>query len=211
MSVAVEDIARALASRRPGRIAEAVGARAAVAAILRPTASGLEMLFIRRAEHERDPWSGQVGFPGGRWEPADRDLRATAVRETLEEIGVDLDESGELLGPLDEVRAMARGRPVDLAISPFVFKLREPVDFRLNPEVTSTHWLPLDKVLGPADPASFEYQKDDQTVWLPCLRTGGLVIWGLTFRMVAGLRKRLDASVEEPWSASSASRSTSRP
>ena len=80
MSVAFPDVERALASRPPVRIAEAVGARAAVAAILRPSASGLEMLFIRRAEHERDPWSGQVGFPGGRWEPADEDLRATAVR-----------------------------------------------------------------------------------------------------------------------------------
>ena len=51
---------------------------------------------------------------------------ATAVRETAEEIGLDLGRQGDLLGGLDEVHALARGRPVDLGITPFVFRLRGP-------------------------------------------------------------------------------------
>ena len=91
--------------------------RAAVALILRDGAAGIELLFIRRAEHPMDPWSGQMAFPGGRAEPGDRDLEATAIRETLEEIGLDLGEA-ERLGALDEVRAMARMRPMNLTIQP---------------------------------------------------------------------------------------------
>src|SRR4051812_22030254 len=122
--------------------------RAAVAVILREGTAGLEVLFIRRAEHPQDPWSGQMAFPGGRAEPANADLRATAVRETREEIGVDLFAAAEDLGRLDEVRAVARGRPVNLTITPFVFRLRQPFDPVLSVEVRSLHWLPLGELLG---------------------------------------------------------------
>jgi 8-oxo-dGTP pyrophosphatase MutT (NUDIX family) len=170
-----------------------VASRAAVAMVLREAAAGIEILFIRRAEREQDPWSGQMGFPGGRVEPGDADLGATARRETFEEIGIDLLENAELLGGLDEIRAMARGRPVDLVITPFVFHLRGRENVRLSEEVTSVHWLSLDLLLGPDHHGRFEYRHGDETVELPCLRVGELVIWGLTYRMFGGLRKRLAA------------------
>jgi 8-oxo-dGTP pyrophosphatase MutT (NUDIX family) len=183
----------ALALRPPAKVDEPVAARAAVAVILREADAGIEILFIRRAEREQDPWSGQIGFPGGRVEPGDADLGATARRETLEEVGIDLGENAELLGGLDEIRAMARGRPVDLVIAPFVFHLRRSDDVRLSEEVTSVHWLSLDVLLGPDHHGRFEYRHGDETVELPCLRVGELVIWGLTYRMFGGLRKRLAA------------------
>ena len=62
---------------------------AAVAAILRPGPQP-EMLFILRASKDGDPWSGHMAFPGGHRESSDASLRATAERETWEEIGLDL-------------------------------------------------------------------------------------------------------------------------
>ena len=168
-----------------------------MAAVLREAGAGLEVLFIRRAEYPADRWSGHMAFPGGRSEPEDKDLVATAVRETFEEIGLDLLAQGELLGGLDELHAIARGRPVDLGITPFVFRLHGPASLTLSNEVTSLHWLPLDDLLGPQHFSTFDYVHEGTPLQLPCLRIGDVVIWGLTFRMFKDLRKRLrGASVD---------------
>ncbi|HEX9202368.1 MAG TPA: CoA pyrophosphatase [Vicinamibacteria bacterium] len=191
-----EHVERALASREPTRVTEPVASRAAVAAILRGGAPGLEILFIRRAEHEGDPWSGQMGFPGGRAEPGEDDLSRTAVRETREETGIDLARDTERLGRLDEVRAMARMRPLDLAITPFVFRLRSRAEAILSAEVRSLHWLPLDGILAPAAQSTMPYAYQGTTLEFPCLRFDGLVIWGLTYRMFTNLQTLLEATAD---------------
>jgi 8-oxo-dGTP pyrophosphatase MutT (NUDIX family) len=49
----------------------------------------LEICFILRAFRKNDTWSNQVGFPGGMKETNENNLQ-TAIRETKEEIGIDL-------------------------------------------------------------------------------------------------------------------------
>ncbi|KAL9001915.1 MAG: hypothetical protein Q9188_005130 [Gyalolechia gomerana] len=49
-----------------------------------------EVLFIKRAAREGDRWTSHIAFPGGRRDPEDEDDVATSVRETKEEIGLDL-------------------------------------------------------------------------------------------------------------------------
>ena len=179
---------------RPAVVVADAGTRAAVAVLLRDTPTGIEMLFIRRAEHPEDPWSGHMAYPGGRSEPHDPDLQATAVRETLEEIGIDLSRSARLLGVLDDIRAMARGRPLDLSITPCVFQLEGDPETALSHEVRSLHWIPLTVLFDDASRSHLDYQHDDARVKLPCIRLAGsddeLVIWGLTYRMCSGLRER---------------------
>ena len=193
-------IEAALASRPPARVAEAVSARAAVALILRDGAAGIEILLIRRAEHPQDPWSGQMAFPGGRAEPGE-ELEATAIRETVEEVGVDLARDASCLGILDEVRAMARLRPVSLTILPFVFRLRRAVTPVPGPEVRSLHWLPFDELLKTERRSVVDYAEQGATMQFPCLRVEDVVIWGLTYRMLVGLQERIppaDACLPEP-------------
>jgi 8-oxo-dGTP pyrophosphatase MutT (NUDIX family) len=183
-----EGVAGALARRRHTLI-EGGARRAAVALVLRDSDSGgLELLFMLRAQNEHDPWSGHVSFPGGRAEAEDAGPQATAIRETLEETGLDLARDAEPLGPLDEVRALARGRPVDMVISPFVFHLRRLLDVSPSSEVVSLHWIALEVLLSPEVRSSLEYRASTEMVLtLPCLKVEGLVIWGLTYRMFENL------------------------
>ena len=193
------ELGAALAAHVPRRVGD-VATRAAVALVFRegPPGDGLELLFIRRAEHEGDPWSGHMGFPGGRAEPDDASDDATAARETLEETAIDLGLDGERLGALDDVRAMARGRPVDLVIAPRVYRLRRRVDGSPSHEVVSLHWLPFDLLLEPQTLARFPYDHEGATLDLPCLRVGELVIWGLTFRMFQSLVALLGRELSSP-------------
>jgi 8-oxo-dGTP pyrophosphatase MutT (NUDIX family) len=185
------DLEDALRNRTASRLPDANLRRAAVAVVLKESSRGTEILFIRRAEHPQDPWSGQIAFPGGRVEPGDPDLRTTAVRETAEELGLDLAQGAAFLGALDEVRAMARMRPMNLAITPFVFRLLADAPLRLSEEVTSAHWLPVDELLSAEHRGSLDYSVQGKRVQFPCLRYEGVVIWGLTYRMFASLQEAL--------------------
>ncbi|KAJ2898123.1 hypothetical protein IWW38_001489, partial [Coemansia aciculifera] len=63
-----------------------------------------QLLLIQRAKYPGDPWSGHIGFPGGKREPTDASDQATAEREVLEELGIDLTSVRDFvhLGRLDD-------------------------------------------------------------------------------------------------------------
>src|SRR5262249_41037346 len=158
-----------------------------VAAILRGTPGEAEILLIRRAEHPGDPWSGHMAFPGGRRDEADPSLAATAIRETREEVGLDLATHGELLTRLPDVPAGARGKRVGLTIAPFVFALRGEPALALNGEVAEALWAPLGALGRREGAGTVPYQRDGVSFELPCIRVDGRVIWGLTYHMLESL------------------------
>src|SRR5215213_7642971 len=94
--------------------------RAAVALVLREGSEGPELLVIKRSEAEHDHWSGHMALPGGRVEPEDENLLATAARETFEEVGLDLGAGGEALARLGTVRPQSPSAP-RVSVTPFVF------------------------------------------------------------------------------------------
>lgn len=176
--------------------------RAAVSAIVRPGSDvGPEVMLIRRSERPSDPWSGHMAFPGGRHEEQDPDLLATAVRETREEIGLDLDEHGELVGRLDDqVPGSSRGLETGLVVRPFVWLVREvPALVPSGVEVDEIHWAPLVPMMRGEREAHFEYVWMGQPLTFPGFRVGEgehtRVVWGLTHRMLTTLFARLRAAM----------------
>jgi 8-oxo-dGTP pyrophosphatase MutT (NUDIX family) len=158
--------------------------RAAVATVLREGHEGPEVLLIRRAEHPNDPWSGHMAFPGGREEPSDADLLATVVRETREELALDLERTGRLIGMLDQLPAVARGKRTGLTIAPFVFELVQDSPLTLNYEVAEVLWAPLVRLMRGDYATTYPYTIDGREVRLPAHDVDGRVVWGLTCRML---------------------------
>lgn len=183
--LSVDSFRAALEAYRPELLSESEGqTRAAVAAILRPGETGAEILFIHRAEDPRDPWSGHMAFPGGKVDSKDADALAAAKRETLEEIGVELDAFAERLGRLSDVAAIGRGRPINMVITPFVFAAASVPSLTPNHEVAAVVWVPASFLADPSNRETMEYQRAGLSVELPCYRYRDHLIWGLTLGMV---------------------------
>lgn len=188
-----DDIARLLAGYRPEPSkGGASPRRAAVALVLDPTA---RLLFILRTVQEGDPWSGQMGFPGGMKEPGDPDTLATAIRETREEVGLDLSVHARLLAELDP-RPVVRPVRDPFVVQPYVFALLGPVSSLpggLVPsvdEVQSVFWFPIQE-LATHERSTLLYHWNGAQVELPCIRFQGQCIWGLSLRMLENLLEAL--------------------
>lgn len=143
----------------------------------------LDVCFIRRAERDGDPWSGQVAFPGGRAGPADATAHATAERETFEEIGLTLHESHRV-GALP-VRPNVRS---GLTLSPFIYfvdpTVRAQATVRLPHEVASVFWVPLSHLFDHGAVTELEYSLGGAPSMFPGIQFGEHVIWGLTLRVL---------------------------
>jgi 8-oxo-dGTP pyrophosphatase MutT (NUDIX family) len=172
-----------------------VGRHAVVAAILRESVAGVEVLLIRRAEHELDPWSGHMALPGGHGDPGDENLVATAVREVSEEVGLDLFAHAELLGQLPEVQA----RPASFSIFPLVFALSAGPQPAPNPaEVQEVVWASLDHLRSPSARSNHEIGVEQQRHRFPAFDVNGRIVWGLTYRILGDLLRQVDPPSEPP-------------
>lgn len=191
MSAAYEDLRGALTARAPTlHDPGPEGGFAAVALILAPAADGaLEALLIRRARRAGDPWSGHVGLPGGRRQAGDADLLHTAVRETREEVGVQLD-ARVLLGQLDDLKPTTRLLP-RLVVRPFAFGLARRPALELNHEIEEPLWTPLADLRGARVTSRVSVPEGELEV--DSAVVAGHVLWGMTLRILDGFLERLEA------------------
>ncbi|MBK6425088.1 MAG: CoA pyrophosphatase [Blastocatellia bacterium] len=168
--------------------------RAAVAILLRDGARGPEILLIKRAEDPRDHWSGHIALPGGRWDDCDGALAATALRETREEVGIELGDDA-LLGRLARLSPVSRRLPA-IDITPFVALAPPDAAVRANHEVAAHFWASVEKLRATGPAAVFQLDLPGEPREFPAYDYDGHIIWGLTERILTGFLSLLDPARE---------------
>lgn len=176
-------IAALLADRDCMAMPDAAGRTcASVALILRQAADDMEILFIQRASHDQDPWSGHIAFPGGKWEEGEL-VCQTARRETLEEIGLDL-EQGRYLGRLSDII----GANLPVWVSCCVYWVsQKKFDPVLSDEVSDVFWIRLSDVCDRGRHHLAPVAFDDRSFEVPAIRLpvdDKPVLWGITYRLL---------------------------
>ncbi len=160
--------------------------QAAVVLLLREVGGDVEALLIKRVEDARDPWSGHIALPGGRREPEDRTLWETAVREAREEVGIDLERDGDVLGRLS---ALSPSNPLlpPIRVTPLVVLVRPDVEVTAGPEVERAFWISLRalKRQGRSDRVE-KLVNGEWRVW-PAYPSPYGPIWGMTERILTQL------------------------
>jgi 8-oxo-dGTP pyrophosphatase MutT (NUDIX family) len=171
---------------------------AAVALVLRAGLEGPELLVIKRSETERDHWSGHMALPGGRMEPADENLQATAARETFEEVGLDLRAGGEALARLGTVNPQSPYVP-RISVTPFVFiappefhATGEARELLLNEEVAAAFWVPVGELKRDGRSAVFRMVFAGVEREWPAYPSQHGLIWGITERILTEFLSLVD-------------------
>jgi len=156
--------------------------RAAVAMILAEHPSGLRLLLLERAADERDPWSGNLAFPGGRVEPGET-LRQAAERETCEETAIDL--TGALfLGRLAD--CVGAHLPVRVACFVYCFSDTLPT-VTINHESRDAFWTELTALCDQKRHIITEVGFRGRSLTAPAIhlpQPDKPVLWGITYRLV---------------------------
>ncbi len=180
--ISLATVRRALRDHRPHEVNAPDAQPAAVAVVLLEGPHGLEILLIRRAERADDPWSGQIALPGGRYGVGDRDLEATAIRETREETGVDLSGT-ERLGVLDDLHPRTPVLP-PVVVRPFVFALPRRAALVPSDEVRRAFWLPLGRLSEPGVRREVTLTLRGGPRTFPAYLVDEELIWGMTERIL---------------------------
>lgn len=159
------------------------GGRTAGVSVILKDSPVSSVLLIRRAEHQGDPWSGQIAFPGGKMQPGDRTARDAAVRETLEEVGVNLGQGADFLGYAG-ITATHTG---SMDVVPSVFELKTDAKLVLNAEVASHRWVGIGELLAPGARGVYPLTYGGSRIEMPAFSVGDYVVWGLTYRILGAL------------------------
>lgn len=167
--------------RTPEQVLEPDRSQAAVAVLLVPDPDRL--LLIRRAERQGDPWSGHLALPGGRRQATDPDLLATAIRETEEETGIQL-ERGWCRAQLDDLVPRTPTLP-PILVRPFVFLLPAAISPGVSAEVVHATWLPLGRLVADGVYGSRTIQVRGEPRVVDGYQLSAGFLWGMTERILS--------------------------
>ena len=147
-----------------------------------PGAEGLSILLTQRATDLRHH-AGQASFPGGRMEPGDADVLATALRETHEEVGIQ-PAHVDVIGYLPAMPTIT-----GFAVTPVIGVVEDRVSLVIDrTEVDYTFELPLDFLLDENNDQLVEREWGGQRFRLREFHYRGERVWGATAYMLLAFR-----------------------
>jgi 8-oxo-dGTP diphosphatase len=172
--VSAETIAKLPTVLKP--VSDEQGANSAVALLLKPKRNDFDLLLVKRVENPSDPWSGQMALPGGKREPKDVSLKATVMRETMEETGISLGDC-RFLGVLTAISSEPKP---EIKILPFVVLLEDEPKLKLNKEeLESFIWVPFEEIVQSKGTVEFSFGK------VPAYIFADAVVWGITYKIIS--------------------------
>ncbi|MEM7409763.1 MAG: CoA pyrophosphatase [Myxococcota bacterium] len=195
--LAVDAIRTSLVDHEPTVLSVDQVRHAAVAMVLTEGEAGAEVLFIERARHEGDPWSGHMAFPGGGVEASDPGGQGAAMRETHEEVGLRLD-GAELLGRLDDKQGNPVRHPA-LVISAYVFHVEQPGRLQINHEVQEAFWFPVHGLLDPARHVQYATHGELEFPGILVGEPDRHVVWGLTYSFLESFFHAIASPLPDRW------------
>jgi 8-oxo-dGTP pyrophosphatase MutT (NUDIX family) len=151
---------------------------------------GLQTLLVQRAEREGDPWSGQIGLPGGRVKQTVESPRAALHREVEEEVSIKLEEAGVELGTLSVGHPMRR---IEMRVQPWVYGLKTKPKISIGSEIADSFWVNLLELPSKKKRSDITIRNQPWTV--ESYFVEGRVVWGFTYRVLTELLSTLEASL----------------
>ncbi len=157
-------------------------------ALFYPDSQHLTKLLLILRKTYKGVHSNQIALPGGKVEPEDVDLQATALRETEEEVGV---RSGHVrvIRALSEVYIP----PSNFEVYPFVGLYKEPLPFVLQEsevaslvEVYLIDFLNDDNIIQQKLSTSYA-----DNIEIPAFKLNGYTVWGATAMMLSEIKELL--------------------
>jgi 8-oxo-dGTP pyrophosphatase MutT (NUDIX family) len=149
--------------------------QAAVLLLLFPDEGNLKTVFIRRPSSMKNH-AGQIAFPGGRSELTDKDLSETAIREAVEEIGINSGEV-EIIGHLSPVYVQVS----NFSIQAYIGWTRNFPSFNIDKrEVADIHVTSVDDLLDPASLSKQSVYTNYGITEFPGYMVDDIFIWGAT-------------------------------
>ena len=168
---------------------------AAVAIVLLLDEVNHELFLIRRTTHPNDPWSGQIGLPGGRHEDEDKNLIQTAIRETHEETNIILTDA-QFISQIDDQQGYATGGKINLTVRPFVFLIDKKPQITINYELDHYYWLPINHFKDNNNHIYFNPMPNFAD--RPGVQIDeGNILWGMTYRIMTDFFKAVE--IETPF------------
>jgi 8-oxo-dGTP pyrophosphatase MutT (NUDIX family) len=150
---------------------------------------GMQTLLVQRAEREGDPWSGQIGLPGGRVKQGVEAPRTALHREVEEEVGIKVEDVGVELGSLSVGHPMRR---MEMGVQPWVYGLRMKPRVSIGPEIAGSFWVNLAEL--PSKKKMSEITIRNQPWNVESFVVEGKIVWGFTYRVLTELLPILEIS-----------------